>query len=375
MAEIDQEEALRPATLLREKLIYSTIIKSAILIALSIIITLIFSSRLVKPLDDLGATCEALTQGEGDLTVELKNSGIPEIDKISSNFNIFVKQLREIIREIKVDADSLASASEELSAVTSQSEMVAIQQLEHTTSVTSAMEKLSSSVGNVAESTSATSQNSDTAQASLKENIERADIAGDNITLLVELINESSRVIDGMKDEVQQITSVLSVITSIADQTNLLALNAAIEAARAGEAGRGFSVVADEVRALATRSQESAVEISTLVEGMIRSSELSVQRMERASTTADGGIHLVELLTVAMNELAATINTMLASNDSIAQASQEQHTTAGSVVLSVSSINSMAHEVQLGSAESSKASEELAKIASHTQDSLARFKV
>jgi methyl-accepting chemotaxis protein len=241
--------------------------------------------------------------------------------------------------------------------------------------VASAMEELSVSIAEVAGSTSTTSAQSDIAQASLKENIQRADVAGENILLLVDLINESSQVIDGLKDEVHQITSVLNVITSIADQTNLLALNAAIEAARAGEAGRGFSVVADEVRALAISSQESTVEISKLAEGMIRSSDLSVERMHKASKTADAGIHLVSLLTVAMNELAGTIRKMLDLNNSVALASQEQDTTSGSVAMSVNSINNMANEVQLGALQSGQAADELARIAAHTQELMARVKV
>jgi methyl-accepting chemotaxis protein len=375
MGEIDEQEALRPAVVLRDKLIFSSVIGAIILIIASAWVILIFSKRLIRPLTELGDTCEALTQGEGDLTVVLNTSTIPEINRVSGNFNIFIQQIRAIIAQVKIDADSLASASQELSTITSQSESVSAQQRDQTATVASAMEELSVSISEVARSTSDTSQKSESAQASLKENIKRADITGENIVLLVDLINESSSVIAGLKTEVHQITSVLSVITSIADQTNLLALNAAIEAARAGEAGRGFSVVADEVRALATRSQQSTVEISKLVEGMIRSSELSVERMERAATTADGGKHLVELLTTAMNELALTISAMLDLNDSVAFASKEQNATSDSVAMSVSSINDMAHEVQLGASQSSVAAEELARIAAHTQELVARFKV
>lgn len=375
MAEVDKEEALRAAVELRNKLITSALIETLILISIAVVITLFFSTRLIKPLNELGKTCEALTVGEGDLTIVLKPSGIPEIDKISDNFNVFIQQLRTIISSIKTDADSLSSAAQELSTVTTQSEALAFQQRDQTNMVASAMEELSVSIGGVASSTSSTNAQSDVAQASLKENIQRADVAGENIVLLVDLINESSQVIGGLKDEVHQITNVLGVITSIADQTNLLALNAAIEAARAGEAGRGFSVVADEVRALATRSQESTVEISKLVEGMIRSSDLSVERMYRASTTADGGIHLVQLLTVAMNELAVTISSMLDLNDTVALASKEQSSTSDSVTISISNINDLAHEVQLGAAQSSQAADELARIAAHTQDVVARFKV
>jgi len=154
-----------------------------------------------------------------------------------------------------------------------------------------------------------------------------------NIKLLVTLIDDSGKVIISLKDEVNQITTVLNVITSIADQTNLLALNAVIEVARAGEAGRGFSVVADEVRALATRSQESTVEISKLVEVMNQSATKSFHSMERATAAADGGIHLVDLVTVAMNELSDNIKQVLQLTESAATEKQDQ--ASSSVVINV----------------------------------------
>jgi methyl-accepting chemotaxis protein len=375
IAEVDVEEALRPAQTLRSTLISATVIITLILAGIAIVVALFLANRLVKPLNVLGERCHALTVGEGDLTLKLESSSIPEVDKISSNFNVFIEQIRVIIEQMKVDAETLASASHELSAITTQSETVASQQRVQTGMVATAMEQLAASIGAVSRSTNDTSSKSIEAQDSLVENMERADMAASNIKLLVTLINDSSQVISSLKNEVHKITGALNVITSIADQTNLLALNAAIEAARAGEAGRGFSVVADEVRALATRSQESTVEISKLVEVMIQSSEKSVERMERASAAADGGIHLVDLVTTAMDELAANLKSVLILTDSVATATEEQDATSRSVAVNVSNINNMSEDVNRGATQSSKAATELAAIAAHSQELLARFKV
>ena len=375
LAEIDVEEALLPAVSLRNKLISGTVFAVIMIAGLAAVLAIWLAGRLVKPLNKVGDTCEALASGEGDLTIVLDKSNIPEINRIIEPFNHFIGQIRTIVAQVKDDADSLASAAEELSAVTQQSEQNAVDQAKQTELVDEAISQLSTSVGEVAKSTAKSRDHGVQATSSLTENQERADYVADNIQLLVKLIKDSSHVISSLKDEVGQITDLLNVITSIADQTNLLALNAAIEAARAGEAGRGFSVVADEVRALANRSQESTVEIGRLVEKMNLSSVKSVQAMEKAEAAASGGIHLVELVTKAMKELSTTIDQVQEMADLVAQATEEQDQTSRMVLGSVSKVNALSTEVRSGAAQISSASLELASIASHTRTMVSRFKV
>jgi methyl-accepting chemotaxis protein len=359
----------------KSRLISSAVIETLILLAIAVAITLWFATKLIRPLNRLGETCEELSQGEGDLTITLESSNIPEIERISKGFNIFISQIRDIVSQVKIDGDYLASASQELSVITEQSVYLTGKQKSETEMVASAMEELSMSVNEVAKSTSDSSVKSLEAQKILKENVERTDKASGNIKLLVKLIADSSEVIGSLKNEVSQITNVLGVITSIADQTNLLALNAAIEAARAGEVGRGFSVVADEVRALATRSQKSTVEISRMVEVMNQSSIKSVESMDRATAAASDGMHLVDSLSIAMDELSESLQQMLIMTDTVAVASEQQNITSDSVAQSICQINDMAVEVENGSKQTSESAHELAKIAAHTHQLVGRFKV
>lgn len=224
-------------------------------------------------------------------------------------------------------------------------------------------------------STQRTSTQSIKAQSSLKDNMQRVKLAAENITLLVSLIDESGKVILGLKDDVNQITTVLNVITSIAEQTNLLALNAAIEAARTGEAGRGFSVVADEVRALATRSQKSTVDISKLVEVMNQSATKSVNSMERATSVANDGKNLVDLVAVAIDELSDNFKQVLQLTEIVDAATEEQNQAPSSVVNSVKNISELASDVEEGSKQISFAAQSLAEIAAHTHEVVERFKV
>ncbi|WP_414830319.1 methyl-accepting chemotaxis protein [Alteromonas sp. H39] len=375
LAEIDVDEALEPAKKLGQKLLVSTLIETSVVVIVAVFIALWLARRLVRPLERVGDACADLAHGDGNLTVQLETSRIPEINRIILPLNQFMAQVREIVSTVKDNADSLASASEELSAITEQSTKTTSQQRDETHIAASAVEELSASIEDVARSTVDTRDSGLKALSSLKENMERADLAAKNIKLLVHLIRDSSEVIGSLKDEVNQITAVLNVITSIADQTNLLALNAAIEAARAGEAGRGFSVVADEVRALATRSQENTVEIGNIVGKMTASSEKSVVAMEKAATAADGGIHLVDLVTTAMNELSETIVRVQELADTVAAAAEEQHVTSRSVSENVTRISEMSSDIDLGARHSSESAAELAKIAAQTKDLVARFKV
>jgi methyl-accepting chemotaxis protein len=375
LAEVDVDEALRPAKKLASSLVNSALILGIGLLIVAILITLWLAAKLVSPLNQLGKTCDGLASGDGDLTIKIKSVNIPEIDRIIVGFNIFIKQIRDIVIQLKSDADSLASASEELSNITKSSLSKTAQQRDQSFLVATAMKQLTVAVEEVSKSTVHTNSQSLQAQKSLNENMERADMAAGNIKLLVSLIDDSSKVIGSLKNEVNQITSFLNVITSIADQTNLLALNAAIEAARAGEAGRGFSVVADEVRTLATRSQQSTVEISKLVEVMNVSATKSVHAMERATAAADGGIHLVDLVTTALDELSVNLKQVIELSEIVASATEEQHQTTNSVLVNVNTISDLATDVELGAKHTSQAADSLAITAAHTHSLVGRFKV
>lgn len=375
MAEIDVEEALAPAQELKNTLIRNTVITVLLIIAVAVALALWVSSRLVKPVAELGKACKQLSSGDADLTIQLPQSTIPDINRVVVPFNAFITQIRDIIVSIKSDAESLAAASEQLSVITEGSESTTAEQRNETQLVSTSIGELSHSIAEVARSTVETRDFGVAARVSLEENMERADKAGQSIKLLVQLIQESSEVIVSLKNEVDDINKVLGVITGIADQTNLLALNAAIEAARAGEAGRGFSVVADEVRALATRSQENTVEIAKIIENMSKSSEESVLSMERAARAAEGGIHLVELVSTAMTELGETITKVQNMADTVAAAAEEQDVTSTSVSENVNRIRNLSASIETGASQSSESARELSLIAARANERVERFRV
>jgi methyl-accepting chemotaxis protein len=375
LAEIDVAEALAPAQELKLSLITSAIILMVGLGIAGALVVFLKVRSVVKPLDNLGDVFEELTQGEADLTKQISESKMPEIDRISVGFNLFISQIRDIIAQIQSSGSTLASASLQLKTVTTQSNSLTRQQSEQLSEISNSMRELSGSINEISRSTIETNDKGSEVKMSLNENMLRTQEAVHKIRNLVELISKSGQVITGLKSEVNQISTVLNVITSIAEQTNLLALNAAIEAARAGDAGRGFSVVADEVRALATRSQASTVEISQLVEVMNDSSQCSVENMEQAEVVAQDGIQQVNLVTNAMTELSVTLDAVLALSESVASAAEQQNAVSNSVTNNIHAVSSMSKEVNNGVHHTSQAAEELSAIAVQVDSLLARFKV
>jgi methyl-accepting chemotaxis protein len=375
IAEIDVEEALRPVSAVQHALITSSAIVFIVLIGIAAALSIWFCAGILRPIKRLGEACEVLSKGDGDLTLRLDTCGIAEIDRVALGFNAFVEQIREIVSQMKTDADSLASASHELSVITEQSVLVTSEQRSHTVIVSAAVDELMASIHEVSQSTVDSNQQSEVAQKGINDNLSKTRLAASNFKSLVELISTSSSVIGGLKNEVNQITQVLGVITSIADQTNLLALNAAIEAARAGEAGRGFSVVAEEVRALATRSQQSTVEIAKMIEIMNVSSIKSVEAMEKASRAAGDGIHLIESLSNSMSEMSDNLQHMLSTSGRISKAAEQQKSTSKSVALSITKISEMAQEVEQGSQHTSQSANQLALIGAKSHELVGRFVV
>ena len=375
MAEIDVEEALESATYIQNKLIMSVVIVLVVVIILSTAAGFILTRKTTKPLENVGRICADLSSGNGDLTIRLRRCGISEIDELLMSFNVFIEQVHGIVTSVRDDSAALSSAAEQLSATTAKGKKITEEQRDQTHSVASAVEQLSASIAEIAQTVVVNREQSEQAKEGLRTNLGKTDVAAQNIRDLVALIKESSSIITSLKGEVNEVITFLEVIKGIADQTNLLALNAAIEAARAGEAGRGFSVVADEVRTLATRSQDNTDSISKIVDKMTNSSEHSVQSMNIAVTAADKGIDLVDTVTGALTELAGALEEFQGLADIVASATEEQTAASTMVSRSINEISEMAHDIQNGAQQSSIAAEKLAKIAERANTMVSRFKL
>lgn len=374
ITEKDVAEALKPARELTSSLLKITVIICIAVALVSGIVAYFIGNSIVKPLNKVRTSCHELANGEGDLTVRLEGCGVSEIDDLVDAMNQFLDQVHDIISKIKIDACSLASSSEQLNAVTEASKKSTAKQSEQTQSVLTSMHVLSDLIEEIASQTSSSSQRNIDTKEDLAKNKTESQQAASSIQSLVQQIKQASDTIRSLQNDVNQVTEFLDVITSIADQTNLLALNAAIEAARAGDAGRGFSVVAEEVRSLAIRSQENTDKISKIVEQMNSSSDNSVAAMESAVGVADEGLQKVNTVVSALTNLTNVLEELQSVADQVSEATDKQSTLSKDVNERMNTIRHMSEDAENSADQTSESSHKLAEMATHAMELVGRFK-
>ncbi|BCR24454.1 methyl-accepting chemotaxis protein [Aquipseudomonas alcaligenes] len=340
----------------------STILTSILVIAVIMLVVfgilgLTLSNAFLRPLQQIKANLDDIAAGEGDLTRRLPVTSQDELGELAGSFNRFVEKIHGLVRQIAEMTTQLTGLVGEVAAQAQRSEQAMERQRHETDQVATAINEMSAAAHEVARSAQgaaeAAQQTDNEGQAAKKV----VDGSIERIHALVEDIRESGVSLDNLQQDVQSIVSVLDVIRSIAEQTNLLALNAAIEAARAGEAGRGFAVVADEVRALASRTQQSTQEIQGMIDRLQGGTRDAVTAMRRSSDAGEITSEQANQAGASLDAIAQLIGTINAMNAQIASAAEEQTAVAEEINRSVHQIavavESVADETRHG-AETSR---------------------
>ncbi|MBB5321059.1 methyl-accepting chemotaxis protein [Marinobacter oulmenensis] len=346
---------------------------TAVAIVLAILIALFMIRSITRPIHQ---TVEVANRvASGDLTVEINSDRGDEFGNLLSAFGTMVTNLRDLIQQIDTGATSIASASEELSAVTKQTRQGVNDQQDQTDQVATAMNEMVATVNDVAKSAESAFS---AAQNASQKSSEGEKAGGEALQFVTDLNSQIGNVMEqlrGLQSDTQNIGTVLDVIKSVAEQTNLLALNAAIEAARAGEQGRGFAVVADEVRSLAQRTQSSAEEIETLISNLVNSAETSVTTMERSTHLGEQTLERAQVAGSTITQMAEAVEEIRQYNSQIATAAEQQSSVAEDINQNITLIRDVGEQSAASTEQVSTASDELSSLAEGLSTQVARFKL
>lgn len=343
-------------------------------IAAAVLISLVIRNSVTRPILSVRNAIQDIAQGNGDLTKRLPVKGVQELADLSHSFNNFVERLDELVKNINLTSLQLADKAKsgqihvedirgELGKQKSEIDLVA-----------SASTELSSSTEMVANNAKQAAESAKIANTSAQESHVIVDESVSSIRSLSNEINQISDIIQVLVKEGENIGTVSGVIQGIAEQTNLLALNAAIEAARAGEQGRGFAVVADEVRTLAQRTQQSTEEINQMIERLQKSTEVADQAVRKGNENAENSVQKIEQAGQSINDVANNVNSINEMNSQIAQAASEQSAVINELNKNIVNISHNADSTSVLADQTSSTSSSSMEIALELKEKMNSFK-
>jgi methyl-accepting chemotaxis protein len=351
-----------------------TIALYVVLIAVSIGLILMLLNRLFfKPLNKMLESMEQCATG--DLTIDTKFSGLVDIQKISASFSTLVEGLLHQVRSVITCSDQVKFSSDSVHDVSITTNQNIQRQQTEISMIATAINEMSSTVQEVARSASNAASSAQSADQFVQNGSATVNKSISSIQRLSQEVSNAADVIGQVKTSTVEIGGVLDVIKTIAEQTNLLALNAAIEAARAGEQGRGFAVVADEVRTLASRTQQSTEEIENMIDALQSNADNAVVVMNSNTELAQETVELANSAGQALVEITHSIETINSMNEQIATAAEEQSQVAEEINRNIVNINDVAQTTAEDSNKTAQSSDELTGLAVQLKELTSRFKV
>ncbi|AKF53241.1 MULTISPECIES: methyl-accepting chemotaxis protein [Pseudomonas] len=337
----------------------------------TIVLAVLFTKSIVTPLRDMLRVNDTIAKG--DLRSVITVTGKDEFSDLMRSTQVMQNNLRDTIRLIGDSSTQLASAAEEMNAVTEESSRGLLRQNNEIDQAATAVNQMTAAVDEVARNAAAASDAAKASDQSTRTGAARVTSTVDAIEKLSKTVQSTSVDVERLAVQSKDISKVLEVIRTIAEQTNLLALNAAIEAARAGEQGRGFAVVADEVRALAHRTQTSTQEIEKMIGDILTGTAQATKAMSESCDQADGTLTIAHEAGAALTLIAKAINEINEMNLMIATASEQQAQVARSVDGNLMSIRDLSIQSATGANQTAAASSELSVLAADMNKLVARF--
>jgi methyl-accepting chemotaxis protein len=338
-----------------------------------VLIALLISKSL---LSSIMAIQGAMTKmSEGNLTVRIDDQGGNELGMLAQSYNKTAEQLASMVRQLVLVADSVASSSETLASTMGQADTNSQQMLMQVEQVAAAVNEMSSTALEMSQNATHAESSANQALKNVGEGHRSLGQSDDIAGKIGESVSQSADIVRQLNSYSTEIGAVIDVINSISDQTNLLALNAAIEAARAGEAGRGFAVVADEVRSLAAKTQQSTVDIQDIITKLQQQAAKADQFMTSNAALIGESQHMAQNVRNAFEGIAGSVNTITEVNALVATASTEQSSVTDEISGNISATVDMVNQNVSGIGASTRASLELSQQAEKQKELLAFFRL
>jgi len=366
-----EDAAIKSASQATTMLIVGSLIASVI----GVLSAFLIARTVLKPLRTVIDRLRDIAEGEADLTKRVDETRKDELGELGKWFNVFVKNMQQILTDVRGASNQVAAAATEIAASSEEMARGMEQQSGQVTQIGSAVAEMSSSVIEVAKKSSQASEQATKAgqQATEGGSVVEQTVVG--MQAINEAVSAGAVSVTELGKRGEQIGEIIKVINDIADQTNLLALNAAIEAARAGEHGRGFAVVADEVRKLAERTTKATEEVAGSIRAIQDETRTAVEGMTTGTQQVEVGVEKANAAGVTLKGIVASANEVASMIQSIAAASEQQSSASEQISRSLESISSVTREATAGASQAAQASTELSSKAEQLRSMVARFKL
>ncbi|MGI2196940.1 methyl-accepting chemotaxis protein [Shewanella baltica] len=354
---------------------YAILLIALLLAAITAAVILITAQRMVAPIKNMADNLNDIAKGEGDLTKRLIVKGEDEIAQLGQSFNLFVDKLQTIIGDV---ANATAKVKTAANAIHDQTKVMSSQLINHnneTDQVVTAITEMSATASEVAQNTTQVAEATHAATGDVANAQRCVDASLEEISALMAQINNAAGSIQSLSEQSKKINNVLSVIGGIAEQTNLLALNAAIEAARAGEQGRGFAVVADEVRNLASRTQSSTLEINEMLSELHKLVALAVKTMEESQQSCVRSVDSSRAISESLGSVTSAVTAINDMSTQIATAATEQSSVTEEINRNVFAIQEIVNELLHSSEDAARVSQTVSQEGINLGKLVGQFKI